>query len=79
MTLKGRVKNGMIVPDQPVMLPDGAEVRIEFDGPVMQEGDPDNRDTPLAQKLLKYAGKATDLPPDAAAQHDHYLYGVDRK
>jgi hypothetical protein len=33
----------------------------------------------LGEKLLKYAGKAVGLPPDAARNHDHYLYGTPRR
>ena len=33
----------------------------------------------LGQKLLKYAGKAVGLPPDAARNHDHYLYGTPKR
>ena len=33
----------------------------------------------LGEKLMKYAGKATEMPEDAALNHDHYLYGAPRK
>jgi hypothetical protein len=33
----------------------------------------------LGQKLLKFAGRAKGLPPDAARNHDHYLYGVPKR
>ena len=30
----------------------------------------------LFDRLGDLAGKAENLPPDASAQHDHYLYGA---
>jgi hypothetical protein len=30
----------------------------------------------LFDRLGDLAGKAANLPPDASAQHDHYLYGA---
>ncbi len=79
MTYRGRVKGGVVIVDEPAGLPEGAEVRIEIassgpDEPVLDE----NGQT-LGQKLLKYAGKATGLPPDASRNHDHYLYGTPKR
>lgn len=67
MVCKGRVENGVIVLDGDVRLPDGAEVRIETIPP---------GGTTLAERFQRVIGKGVDLPEDAAAQHDHYLYGV---
>jgi hypothetical protein len=77
MTLSGHVKNGRIELDAPVALPEGARVQIELTPPVPPPDDGD--DARLAQTLLKYAGKAVGLPPDAARDHDHYLYGTAKK
>jgi hypothetical protein len=64
MVLDGTVVNGQIVlePSQP-QLPEGARVRIELVA------------EPTLGFLLKYAGKAKDLPPDLAEDHDRYLHG----
>jgi hypothetical protein len=67
MTYKGHIKNGAIVLDQPVELPDGAEVNVDL-APVQPP-------TPLAESLKTVIGKATGLPPDASSQKRHYLYG----
>jgi hypothetical protein len=70
MTYHGHVKNGQIVLDAPVPLPDGAEVKVDIlsaDGPSIWD------------KLLALAGTAEGLPPDLAENHDHYLYGVPKK
>jgi hypothetical protein len=77
MTLLGHVKNGRIELDTPVALPEGAIVQIEVTVPAPSPKDVE--DTSLAQMLLKYAGKAVGLPPDAARNHDHYLYGTPKK
>jgi len=67
MTYKGHIKNGTVVLDQPVALPDGAEVNVDLiavQPPI-----------PLAESLKGVIGKATGLPPDASSQKRHYLYG----
>jgi len=33
----------------------------------------------LFERIGHLAGKAKHLPPDAAEQHDHYLYGTPKK
>jgi hypothetical protein len=33
----------------------------------------------LFERLRSVVGKAKGLPPDAASNHDHYLYGLPRK
>ena len=76
MTYRGRVRNGAVVLEGPVALPEGAEVRV-----ILVADDCAIGRAPgiLAQKLLRYAGKATGLPADAARQHDHYLYGTPKE
>jgi len=66
MTYRGTVKKGVVVPEPGVALPEGAGVRIE----ILARP----RKKPV-RKIMKYAGKATGLPPDAARNLDHYLYG----
>jgi len=79
MTYHGYVKNGVVVLDDSVTLPEGAEVRIELCAQTPEQAPRDEKPETLAQRLLKHAGKATGLPPDAAAQHDHYLYGTPKR
>jgi predicted DNA-binding antitoxin AbrB/MazE fold protein len=67
MTYKGHIMNGAVVLDQPVTLPEGAEVNVYLiatESPVS-----------LAESLKGVIGKATGLPPDASSQKRHYLYG----
>jgi len=69
------VKDGQIVLPPGVEYPDGATLRIHV---VKEEKVEDNRPT-VWEVLKKYDGIAGDLPPDAAENHDHYLYGHPKK
>jgi hypothetical protein len=73
-TYTGQVQNGVIVLDEGTPpLPEGTKVRIETDATL----DHPNPSTPLLElidRLDKIPGDP-DWPTDAAAQHDHYLYG----
>ena len=69
MVYHGKVKNGMIVLDPQIELPDGAAVRVELELP----GEPpaSSGDDPL----LKMAELATETGiSDLATNVDHYLY-----
>jgi hypothetical protein len=65
MTYHGRVKNGVIVLDEPVPLPEGTEVKIEPVEPVTEKPS-------VWDKLLELEGTAHGLPADVAERHDHY-------
>ncbi len=71
MTYNGHVKEGVVVLDDPVALPDGAAVRVELGA----DGPPRN----LAERLRDVIGISKGLPPDMARNHDHYLHGAPRK
>ena len=64
MTFHGTVRNGVIVLDSPAEMPEGAEVTIQWDQPTL---------TPKESRLMKYAGQAKDLPPDASRNVDRVL------
>ena len=66
MEFKGKVTGGVVVPEQGVSLPEGADVRIEI---------VEQPQTTLSERLMKLAGTARGLPPDMARNHDHYLHG----
>jgi len=44
-----------------------------------QSAVPTKENKGIWSKLLKLAGRREPLPPDAARQHDHYLYGLPRQ
>ena len=76
---RGHVKNGVVVLDDVVTLPEGLSVNVEcVAGETVPAARHEGGET-LGQKLLKHVGKATGLPADAARNHDHYLYGTPKK
>ncbi|HUW62418.1 MAG TPA: hypothetical protein VMZ06_15545 [Candidatus Bathyarchaeia archaeon] len=76
MVYTGHVKNGVILADDPVELPEGAVIRFEI---ASEPGRVENSEAPFAERFAEVMGKAQSLPEDAAENHDHYLYGVPKK
>lgn len=75
MVYRGRVKQGVIVLDDPGALADGTEVSVrplksKAAAPAKKKHGPK-----LRQGLMKFAGQAKGLPADASRNVDHYLYG----
>ena len=68
MTYRGRVKNGVIVLEQPANLPEGAEVEV------VPAGDAASLPT-LAERYKDFIGRIDGLPRDLAENHDHYIHG----
>ena len=79
MVYHGHVRNGVVVLDDPAVLPEGAEVQVSVLMPAPELAADDETVPTLGQKLLKHAGKAFGLPSDAARNHDHYLYGTPKR
>ena len=77
MTYKGHVKNGVIVLDDAVDMPEGMQVRVDFEAPADHE-QPRCLQS-FRQRYAEVVGKARGLPEDAAANHDHYLYGAPKR
>jgi hypothetical protein len=72
MTLEGIVANGSIVLAGGATLPEGTRVRVV--------AEPDAPPPRTAKELLlQFAGCMTDLPPDLARNHNHYLHGTPRE
>lgn len=77
MTYRGRVENGTIVLDEAVVLPEGAEVTVDF---LESKGDStedkaENGGFSRYEHYKDIIGKAEGLPPDASRNKYHYLYG----
>ena len=72
MVYRGHIKNGVVVFDDPVTLPEGVEVQVEAVG---NENDIQS----LREGLLKLAGTVSGLPSDMARNHDHHIHGTPRK
>ncbi len=69
MTYRGHIKNGTVVLDEPVELPEGAEVLIQSVVP----------SPPLGVLMREVAGQGKGLPDDGSVQHDHYIYGTPKR
>jgi hypothetical protein len=77
MTYGGRVKNGVIVLDPPVALPEGCQVEVLT---VLDESGSVAPATPtLAERYAAIIGIVQDLPADLSEQHDHSIDGAPRR
>jgi hypothetical protein len=83
MTVRGKIKKGKVILDDPGALPEGTEVEVrpvKKRKPVAKPRRPAKaRKAPprsLADRLRNFIGKAKGLPPDMSANLDHYLYGL---
>ena len=68
MQYRGRVRNGVIVFDDPVELPEGTPVNVE---PTEAKAIPT-----LAGQFKDVIGIVTDMPSDMAENHNHYIHGT---
>jgi hypothetical protein len=76
MTYRGRVKNGVVVLDDPSALPDGTEVSVrplKSRQPGRRKGKA--RPQSLYERMKPFIGAVSGLPHDLAENHDHYLHG----
>lgn len=71
MPYRGHIKNGVVAPDQPFPWPDGTEVVVEAVEPAPR--------TTLVERFRDVIGSVTDLPPDMARNHDHYVHGTPKQ
>ena len=78
MTVRGQVKNGVVVLEEPTELPEGARVEVSLIDRPKDDPSPEPPRT-LYEILEPIIGKAKGLPPDAAQNVDHYLYGHPEK
>jgi hypothetical protein len=76
-TLKARFDGHVLVPQSPLNLPAGCEVEISLTPPT-PPGAPERPLTALAEIAYLFPDNP-DYPQDAAAQHDHYLYGLPKR
>jgi hypothetical protein len=71
MQIEGHVTGGVVVLDGDTSLPEGTRVRIV---PIVPE-----QSQTLAERFQNVIGKASSLPDDMAAQHDHYIHGSPKR
>lgn len=79
---RGVVKGGFVVLPEGVDLAEGSEVLVV--PPRRADGPSGGRGTPPIWDALSRLGRSvesepTDLPPDLARDHDHYVHGAPRR
>lgn len=72
--IRGRVQNGVVVLEAGGALREGTEVMVDPLPRTSKKAKATKRPT-VSRALASLAGKAKGLPPDAARNVDHYLYG----
>ncbi len=72
MTITAKVHNHCIELPPELTVREGAEVRVTLPDDSSQDVQP----TSLFDSLKDIIGKAEGLPPDFAAEHDHYIHGT---
>jgi hypothetical protein len=77
MVYRGRVKNGVVVLDDPVQLPEGTEVEVDL--LIRSTGESLEGAPTLYDRLKPVIGMAEGLPADLAENHDHYLHGTPKR
>ncbi len=78
MTYRGRVQNGVVVPED---VPEGAEVRIDVQAPADASGaTAANGNLPapnsMYERYQNIIGVLDNLPADASERVDEFLYGT---
>ena len=71
MTLRGHVKNGAVVLNEPIGLPDGTDVEVEVRTVASPEQGPS-----WGEVFRDVAGSVEGLSADLAENHDHYIHGA---
>ena len=71
MELEGVVHDGVIVPDDATVLPEGTRVRIS---PVKRE-----EPKTFGERFAQFKGAVPGLPTDLAEQHAHYRLGTPKR
>jgi hypothetical protein len=80
-TFRARFEDGKLVPQEPVELPSDQDLEVEVRASKSIQLPADSRagkPVPALLELLERLDKLPsnpNSPTDAAAQHDHYLYG----
>jgi hypothetical protein len=80
MEVNGIVKNGVIIFDSDVKIPEGARVVVHFESVSDKDQLRDtSRPYTLGEKMRKLAGTLEGMPADFAEQHDHYIHGTPKR
>lgn len=82
MTIRGRIRNGGVVLDEPAALPDGTAVEVRTVPPtdaVAADASARPPGPTLYDRYERFIGAAPGLPGDFAAEHDHYIHGTPKR
>ena len=71
MQWMGTIRDGKVILDDGAQLPEGTRVEITVVEQEVKE--------PTLAFMLKLAGTVNDMPPDMAAEHDHYIHGTPKR
>ena len=77
MTVRGKIKNGKVLLEEPRALPEGTEVEVRPVKPKKKKPNKGKkqRARSLSERLAPFIGVVKDLPADMSVNLDHYLYG----
>jgi hypothetical protein len=80
MTVRGKIKNGKVLLENPKALAEGTEVVVRpvkkrKSGRAGATSKVKPRGRSLADRLAPFIGVVKDLPKDMSVNLDHYLYG----
>jgi hypothetical protein len=78
MVYRGHVENGLIRLEDGPALPEGIAVEVRLLAESSSQEGADQAPS-LYERLKDIVGKAEGLPPDLAANHDHYLHGQPKR
>lgn len=81
-TIKATYERGVLKLEEPISLPDGAEVHVVVisneEGNGERSQGMDNHSWDALTQLLTECAVDTGIP-DLASEHDHYLYGISKR
>jgi hypothetical protein len=75
MTYPGKVKDGVVVLDGSISIPEGATVAVT----ILANGGAEEPHESLYDVLEPMIGLVDDMPDDSSINIDHYLYGHPKK
>jgi hypothetical protein len=77
------VKNGVVVLETDAPPPDGTRVDVRVHIKSVKKPEPSAGEGESCGSwvdvVLKFAGAGKGLPPDLAAEHDHYIHGTPKR
>lgn len=83
MSYRGHIKDGAVILDETIDLPEGTEVEVEVVSPSRTspatEREEQQGGQSLYESLKPLIGCLNDLPPDMSVNLDHYLYGAPKQ